>query len=149
MNPVKKDFCLSAKQLPPYHPFILVSRPLNLKSWNIPSPLAGPPSIAAPMSDFLTAHWVTARTFSDQSWDSSFWCSEGLFSPLVLLHDLSLFLGSEIVLNVKELADFWNGAVLDQTGDLSASKLQEWLNIQIVCCKDELEQNLLVKINEL
>ena len=75
--------------------------------------------------------------------------SEALLGPLVLFHDLSLFLGSEIVLDIEELADLRDGAVLDQRGDLSAGELQEGLDIEVVGGQDKLEQDLLVEVHEL
>ena len=75
--------------------------------------------------------------------------SEGFLSPLVLLHDLCLFLWGEIVLDVEELADLWDGAVLYQTGNLGAGKLEERLDIEVVGCQDELEKDLLVQVHEL
>ena len=46
--------------------------------------------------------------------------SERLFGPAVLLHDLGFFLGSEIILYVKELADLLHTLTLDHRGDFSA-----------------------------
>ena len=46
--------------------------------------------------------------------------SEGLLGPFVLLHDLGLLLGGEVVFNVEELSDFLNGFVLDQGGHFGA-----------------------------
>ena len=50
-------------------------------------------------------------------------CSERFFSPSVLIHNLSLLLWSEIVLNIEELPDFWNGHALDQGSHLGACEL--------------------------
>ena len=75
--------------------------------------------------------------------------SEGFLGPLVLLHDLCLFLWGEIVLNVKEFANLGNGAVLDQTGDLGAGKLEQGLDIEVVGSQDQLEEDLLVKVHKL
>ena len=75
--------------------------------------------------------------------------SERLFGPLVLLHDLGLLLGAEVVLDLEELADLLDGLALDERGDLRARKLQQGLNIEVVGGHDDLEEHLLVDIHVL
>ena len=73
--------------------------------------------------------------------------SERLLGPAVLLHDLSLLLRGEIVLDVEELADLLDGLALDQGGDLGAGELEERLDIEVVGGHDDLEEHLLVDID--
>ena len=75
-------------------------------------------------------------------------CSERFFGPLVLLHDLLFFFGRKVVLNIKELANFWDALVLDQTSDLGAGQLEQRFDVQVVAGHDKLEENLLVEVNE-
>ena len=73
--------------------------------------------------------------------------SEGLFGPAVLLHDLRFFLGSEIVLDVEELADFLDALAFDEGGNLGAAELQQGLDIEVVGGHDDFEKHLLVNID--
>jgi hypothetical protein len=59
------------------------------------------------------------------------------------------FLRGEIVLNIEELADLGDAPVLYQTGHLGAGELQKGLNVEVVGRKDHLEEDFLVKIDEL
>ena len=62
--------------------------------------------------------------------------SERLFSPSVLLSDLSFFFGSEIILDVEILSNFLNRLILDLGGNLGTRKFKKWLDIQVVCGHD-------------
>ena len=62
--------------------------------------------------------------------------SEGLFSPSVLLSDLSFFFGSEIILDIEVLSNFLNRLILDLGGNLGTRKFKKWLDIQVVCGHD-------------
>ena len=73
--------------------------------------------------------------------------SEGLLGPFVLLHDLGLLLGSEIVLDVEELADLLDALALDEGGDLSAGQLEKGLDVEEVGGHDDFEEHLLVHVN--
>ena len=73
--------------------------------------------------------------------------SEGLFGPTVLLHDLSLFLGSEIVLDVEEFTDFLDASAFDERGNLSAAELQKGLDVEVIGSHDDFEKHFLVDID--
>ena len=73
--------------------------------------------------------------------------SEALLGPLVLLHDLGLLFGGEVVLNVKELTYLLDGLVLDQAGDLGAGELKERLNVKVVGGHDQFEKNFLLQVD--
>ena len=49
--------------------------------------------------------------------------SKTLFCPLVLLHDLTLFLRREIIFNHEELPNFLYTFVLDQARNLGTGEL--------------------------
>ena len=57
-----------------------------------------------------------------------------ILGPLVLAADLLLFLGSEIVGDVKGLADFLGGLALDHVCDSLASNIEKRLDIEVVRC---------------
>ena len=88
--------------------------------------------------------------FSKKSvkWPDATIRSERFFGPLVLLHDLLFFFGRKVVLNIKELANFWDALVLDQTSDLGAGQLEQRFDVQVVAGHDKLEENLLVEVDE-
>ena len=72
-----------------------------------------------------------------------------LKSPLVLLADLRLLLGCEIILDVKNLADLLRSLVLDHVGNSLASKVEQSLDVEVVCSQDEVEEGGLVDLDEL
>ena len=74
--------------------------------------------------------------------------SERLFGPSILFHDLSFFLGCEIVLNVEELADLLDALTLDHGGDLGARELKQGFNIEVIGGHDNFEEHFLVDIDE-
>ena len=73
--------------------------------------------------------------------------SEGFLSPSVLFLDLCLLFWGEIVLDVEVLSDLLNRLVLDLGSDLGARELEEWLNIEVVCGHDELEELFLLEVD--
>ena len=75
-------------------------------------------------------------------------CSEWFLSPLVLFHNFGIFLGSKIILDVEELSDFRNAAVPDEGGNLSARELEQGLDIQVVGCNNELEEDFLIEVHK-
>ena len=85
------------------------------------------------------------RTFGSVGLD----CSERLFGPSVLFHDLGLLLGGEIVLDVEELTNFLNALALDEGGDLRTRKLKKRLDIQVVSSHYDLEEHFLVDVDKI
>lgn len=55
-----------------------------------------------------------------------------LLTPFVFLADLFFLFGSEVVLNVEGLADFFGGLALDHVGNSLAGEVQQWLDVQEV-----------------
>ena len=72
-----------------------------------------------------------------------------LKSPLVLLADLRLLLGCEIILDVKNLADLLRSLVLDHVGNSLASKVEQSLDVEVVCSQDEVEEGGPVDLDKL
>jgi len=72
-----------------------------------------------------------------------------VLSPLVLLLDLGLLLGCEIVDDVEGLADLLGGLALDDVGNGLAADVEEGLDIKVVGGEDDLEEHLLVNLHEL
>jgi hypothetical protein len=70
-------------------------------------------------------------------------------APLVLLADLLLLLGGEVVLNVEGLPDVLGRLTLDHVGHGLAGKIEEGLNVEVVGGEDELEEGGLVDLAEL
>lgn len=72
-----------------------------------------------------------------------------ILSPFVLLLDLCLLLGSEIVDDVEELPDLLGSLALDHVSDGLASNIEEGLDVEVVGSEDDLEEHLLVYGDEL
>ena len=80
---------------------------------------------------------------------SSGHCNCSLKGPLILATDFLLLLGSEVILDVELLADFLRGLALDHVGDGEAGEVQKWLDVEIVCGENELEQGALIDFAKL
>ena len=63
-----------------------------------------------------------------------------VFTPLVLLADLSLLLCGEVVDNVESLANLLRGLALDHGRDSSARQVKQRLDVHEVGGEDELEE---------
>jgi hypothetical protein len=70
-------------------------------------------------------------------------------APLVLLADLLLLLGGEVVLDVEGLPDVLGRLALDHVGHGLAGKIEEGLDVEVVSGEDELEEGGLVDLAEL
>ena len=66
-----------------------------------------------------------------------------LLAPLVLLPDLLLLGGREVVLDVERLADLLGRLALDHVGHRLARHVEQALDVQVVGGKDQLEQGAL------
>ena len=71
-----------------------------------------------------------------------------VFTPLVLLADLSLFFGGEVVDNVESLANLLRGLARDHGRDSSARQVKQRLDVHEVGCQNELKENLLLNIDK-
>lgn len=56
-----------------------------------------------------------------------------LLGPLVFTTNLILFLGREVVLNIKGFTDLFGGLALDHVGDGLAADIEESLDVEVVC----------------
>jgi hypothetical protein len=72
----------------------------------------------------------------------------GLFAPLILLTDSSLFLRGEVIDNVELFSDLLNRHSLDHSRELSTTQIKERLQVEVIGSKNELEQNLLLHSDE-
>ena len=72
----------------------------------------------------------------------------GLFTPLVLLPDLCLLLGGEVVGDVEGLADVLGGLALDHASDGGAGEVEKGLDVHVVSSEDELKEDLLLDANK-
>jgi len=72
-----------------------------------------------------------------------------LLAPFVLLADLLLLAGREIVLDVEGLPDLLRGLALDEVGHSLAGYVQQSLDVEIVSGQNELEEGSLVSLQEL
>ena len=79
----------------------------------------------------------------------TFCCSERLFGPSVLFHDLGFFFGGEIVLNIEELTNFLDALTLDERGDLGARELKKRLDVKVVSSHDNLKEHLLIDVDKI
>lgn len=59
-----------------------------------------------------------------------------------------VLIGSEVVLNAKDLSNFFNSSVLDKPGDGVARQLEETRHIQEICCYDHFEQSILINLQK-
>ena len=75
--------------------------------------------------------------------------SERFLGPLVLVHNLSLLLWGEIILDVEIISDLRNGHALDNGGDLGARELKERLDVHEVGGGDQFEKDLLLEVDEI
>ena len=66
-----------------------------------------------------------------------------LLAPLVLLPDLLLLGGREVVLDVEGLPDLIGRLALDHVGHRLARHVEQALDVQVVGGKDQLEQGAL------
>ena len=57
-----------------------------------------------------------------------------LLGPLVLPTNLVLLLGSEVVLDIEGLADFFGGFALDHVGDGLAADVEQGFDVEVVGC---------------
>ncbi len=71
-----------------------------------------------------------------------------LLAPLVLLPDLLLLRGSEVVLDVEGLPDLLRRLALDHVGHRLAGDVEEALDVKVVGGEDQLEQGALVNLEE-
>ncbi len=71
-----------------------------------------------------------------------------LLAPLVLLPDLLLLRGSEVVLDVEGLPDLLRRLALDHVGHRLAGDVEEALDVKVVGGQDQLEQGALVDLEE-
>ena len=71
-----------------------------------------------------------------------------LKSPLVLPADLGLLLGCEVILDVESLPDLLGSLSLDHVGNSLASKVEQSLDVEVVCSEDEVEESGLVDFDE-
>ena len=71
-----------------------------------------------------------------------------VFTPLVLLADLSLFFGGEVVDDVESLANLLGGLALDHGRDSSARQVKQRLDVHEVGGQNELKENLLLNVDE-
>ena len=69
-------------------------------------------------------------------------------APLVLLPDLLLLGGREVVLDVERLADLLGGLALDHVGHGLASDVEEALDVQVVGGQDQLKEGALVDLKK-
>merc|ERR1719263_1295996 len=69
--------------------------------------------------------------------------------PLVLLTYLRFLLWREIIHDVELLPDLFRGLPLNHGRNLRASQIEEGLDVQVVGCEDELEQDLLLDVDVL
>ena len=65
----------------------------------------------------------------------------------MLRHELLLFFGGEVVLDVEELADLGGALVLDQRGDLGVGEFEQRLDVQELGGLDEFEELLLLHVD--
>ena len=56
-----------------------------------------------------------------------------LLGPFVLPADLVFLLGSEVVLDVEGLTDFFRSLTLDHVGDGLAADVEKGLDIEVIC----------------
>jgi len=91
--------------------------------------------------------WLPGR--GSETFFFLFFISLAVLTPLILLADLFLFLGAEIVLDIEELADFFGALTLDDIGDRFAGNIKELVDIKIVGSKDELKDSIEVDFAEL
>ena len=71
-----------------------------------------------------------------------------LEGPLVLLADLLLLLGREVVLDPERLPDLLRRLAPDHVGDLLAAEVQQRLDVEVVGGQQEVVQRVLVDLNE-
>jgi len=71
-----------------------------------------------------------------------------VLTPLILLTNLLFFLGSEIVLDVEGLANLLRGFALDEVSNRPASKIEELMNVEVVCGKDEFKDGVEIDLAE-
>mmetsp|Transcript_44538 Transcript_44538/g.82003 ORF Transcript_44538/g.82003 Transcript_44538/m.82003 type:complete len:224 (+) Transcript_44538:1-672(+) len=77
-------------------------------------------------------------------------CGSGrsrILTPAVLLTHLCFLLRREIIDDVELLADFLSGLAFDHRCHLCTSEVQQALDVEIVCGKDELKENLLFNVH--
>merc|ERR1712187_1045659 len=72
-----------------------------------------------------------------------------VLAPAVLLPDLGLLLGREVVHDVELLADLLRVLALDHRSHLGAREVQQALDVKVVRGKDELEEHLLLDVDVL
>mmetsp|Transcript_53843 Transcript_53843/g.155461 ORF Transcript_53843/g.155461 Transcript_53843/m.155461 type:complete len:218 (+) Transcript_53843:246-899(+) len=72
-----------------------------------------------------------------------------LFTPLVLLTDLRLFLRREVIGNIESRSDFLRRLPLNHTGHSSTSQIQQRLDIHVVRSENQLKQQNLFQINKI
>jgi len=59
-----------------------------------------------------------------------------ILSPLIFTSNLVLLLGSEVICDIKGLANLLRGFSLDHIGNGFAANIEEWFDIEVVGCLD-------------
>lgn len=67
----------------------------------------------------------------------------GIFTPLILLANLGLFLRCEVIGDIECFSDFLRRLALDHTGDSGTGEIQQRLYIHEIGGQDKLEKNIL------
>merc|ERR1712039_152346 len=69
-----------------------------------------------------------------------------VLTPAVLLPDLGLLLGSEIIHDIELLADLLRVLALNHGGHLCTREVQQALDVEVVRSEDEFKENFLLNV---